>query len=75
VDHHFIGTITIKNMKTKQSKVIQIYVIQYDPDLEKDIQDVFIKSIKLEKEHLIITNEAKNEFSMDTKTLLVKKLH
>ena len=50
----------------------QIYVVKYDLDLEGDVQDVFIKTMKLEKNILTITNENDSEYTLDLKTLEVK---
>lgn len=52
----------------------QIYVVKYDPGLEGDVQDVYIKNIKLKGNSLIITNERKSEYQLNLKTLQVKVL-
>ena len=52
----------------------QIYVVKYDPDLEGDVQDVYIKKIKVKGNSLIITNERKSEYQLNLKTLHVKVL-
>ena len=52
----------------------QIYVVKYDPDLEGDVQDVYIKNIKVKLNSLIITNERKSEYQLNLKTLQVKVL-
>ena len=50
----------------------QIYAVKYDPDLEGDGQDVFIKSITVEGNHLIITNERNSKYQLDLNSLEVK---
>ena len=50
----------------------QIYAVKYDPDLEGDVQDVFIKSITVEGNSLIITNERNSKYQLDLNSLEVK---
>ena len=50
----------------------QIYAVKYDPDLEGDVQDVFIKSITVEGNNLIITNERNSKYQLDLNSLEVK---
>ena len=50
----------------------QIYTVKYDLDLEGDVQDVFIKSITVEGNHLIITNERNSKYQLDLNSLEVK---
>jgi hypothetical protein len=50
----------------------QIYAVKYDPDLEGDVQDVFMKSITVEGNHLIITNERNSKYQLDLNCLEVK---
>ena len=59
----------------KSGKLIwsrQIYAVKYDPDLEGDVQDVFIKSITAEGNHLIINNERNSKYQLDLNSLEVK---
>jgi hypothetical protein len=53
----------------------QIYAVKYDPDLEGDVQDVFIKSITVERNNLIITNEKNSNYQLNLNSLEVKVLH
>jgi hypothetical protein len=65
----------IKARDLKSGKLIwsrQIYLVKYDFDLEGDVQDVFIKSITVQGNHLIITNERNSKYQLDLKTLEVK---
>src|SRR5690349_17243578 len=51
----------------------QIYVVVVDPEMEKDVQDVFINTIKADGNNaLILTNERGGEFRLDLSTLEVK---
>ena len=50
----------------------QIYVVKYDTDLEKDVQDCFITSLRFEGDKLIVTNENGDEFQLDPQTLTVR---
>ena len=47
---------------------MQVYMIQYNPKIEKDIQDVFITSLRIEGDVLIAENEAGDIFEIDLKT-------
>jgi hypothetical protein len=46
----------------------KIYSVTYIPNLETDVQDVFIDSMYLSDSHLIIGNEKKEWFSLDLQT-------
>jgi hypothetical protein len=50
----------------------QIYVVRYDTSLERDVQDVFVKEMKLKENVLVVTNERKSEYQLDLKSLEVK---
>ncbi len=52
----------------------QIYVVKYHLDLERDVQDVFIKTIKRKKNTLVIENERESRYQLDLKTLEIKVL-
>lgn len=59
---------------TKHNKLIwrrQIYVIKLQPDLERDVQDVYITSLKLEGKSLLVKNERSSEYKLDLETLQV----
>ena len=71
--HKQMGFIEARDLKS--GKLIwsrQIYAVKYDPDLEGDVQDVFIKSITVEGNHLIITNERNSKYQLDLNSLEVK---
>jgi hypothetical protein len=70
-----MGFIEARDLKS--GKIIwsrQIYTVKYDPDLEGDVQDVFIKSITVESNNLIITNERNSKYQLDLNSLEVKVL-
>ncbi len=52
----------------------QIYVIVYEPGLEKDVQDVFIKEMKAVDGSLLIVNERGDEYKLDLRSLNVQVL-
>ena len=52
----------------------QIYIVLYIPGLVGDVQDVFIKSITVEGNNLIITNERNSKYQLDLNSLEVKVL-
>ena len=68
----FIEARDLKSGKLIWSR--QIYSVKYDPDLEGDVQDVYIKKIKVKGNSLIITNERKSEYQLNLKTLHIKVL-
>ncbi|HEV7404170.1 MAG TPA: hypothetical protein VGO11_14615 [Chthoniobacteraceae bacterium] len=51
----------------------RIYSVQYDADLEKDVQDVFITSLALEGGMLVVTNERGAVYHLDLATRRVTK--
>jgi hypothetical protein len=62
---------------TKRHQMIwrrQIYVVKYDVYLETDVQDVYITSMELKDNNLIIKNERDSEYQLDLETLEVKVL-
>ena len=62
---------------TKRNQLIwrrQIYVVKYTLGLERDVQDVFIKTIKLKDKNLVVENERKSEYELDLDSLDVKVL-
>ena len=74
--HRKMGLLEARDLKS--GKLIwsrQIYAVKYDPDLEGDAQDVFIKSITVEGYHLIITNERNSKYQLDLNSLEVRVIH
>ena len=67
-----MGFIVAKDEKT--GKILwnkQVYVVKYIQNLEDDVQDVFIKSVKLDKNTLIIKNEKNYTYFLDINSLKV----
>ena len=52
---------------------IKIYETKYTSQLEKDVQDVFITSMAIEKNKLIVANERDVRYELDLKTHKVTK--
>ena len=71
--HRKMGLLEARDLKS--GKLIwsrQIYAVKYDPDMEGDVQDVFIKSINVEGNSLIITNERNSKYQLDLNSLELK---
>jgi hypothetical protein len=47
---------------------MKVYCTQYDPQLERDVQDVFITSLAVENGRLDVSNEKGNHFAVDLRT-------
>lgn len=65
------GVVEARDPKTKKLLwQVQVYKIQYDPSLEKDVQDVFIKSMTLDQVHnlLILSDEKSRLFVLNLTT-------
>lgn len=52
---------------------LKIYDIKYDPGLEKDVQEIYITSLRIEYGKLIVTNEAGEEYEVELATKKVTK--
>ena len=66
---------TVEAWDTKKNKLLwtkKIYTIKYNENLERDVQWVFIKSLRIVGNKLIITNERGGRYKMDLKTLKVE---
>jgi hypothetical protein len=50
----------------------QIYVVKYTIGLERDVQEVFIQSVELKDNTLLVKNERKSEYELDVDSLEVK---
>lgn len=65
-----IGCVEARHTKTGDRIWLkQIYVIKYDTDLERDVQDCFINKLELRAGKLRIANECGGEFELDPSTL------
>src|SRR5689334_10506356 len=51
-----------------------IYTVTIDPNLEEDVQWVFITKLELKGDLIRVTNEKDQTFTLDPKTKQVKKL-
>ena len=74
INHSKIGTILVRDKESKKEKIVTVYTIDYDPNLEKDVQDVFIKSIKIYNNYLLIQNESDSIYKMDLETNEIMKI-
>jgi hypothetical protein len=52
---------------------VQVYEVQYDNHLERDVQDVFVRSLKIEDGSLLVENESDARFTVDLKSHTVKR--
>jgi hypothetical protein len=64
------------NTTNAQLWALQVYCTKYDPNLEEDVQDVFITSLVLDDSNqLQVTNEASKHFTIDPITQKVTGDH
>lgn len=53
--------------------VLKVYDVTYDPDLESDVQDVFITTLELETENLLhVVNELDEHYLVNIETQTVR---
>ena len=52
---------------------VEVYKIRYDPNLEQDVQDIFISSLAIDRGKLVVRNEGGATFIIDLKTRSVLK--
>ena len=74
INHSKIGTILVRDKDSKKEKIVTVYKSDYDPNLEKDVQDVLIKSIKIYNNYLLIQNESDSIYKMDFETNEIMKV-
>lgn len=53
---------------------LKVYTVAHNAALERDVQDVFIKSMEIRDGALIVVNERGDRFSVDLKDRKVKQL-
>ena len=61
----------VQALDTKTQKIIweaKLYTIDFDPNLERDVQWVFISDLKIEDGLLVVTNERGQQFTLDPST-------
>ena len=71
--HDYMGCIEAWDIKSKE--IIwrkQVYIIKHVIGVERDVQDVFIKSMQLSGNSILIINEKGFEYKLDLKSLEVK---
>lgn len=70
VPHDKMGCVEAWDVRTKlMIWRKQVYVVKYDVDLERDVQDVFITAVEVQKGKLLIKNERQSEYELDLATL------
>ena len=52
---------------------VQVYTVPYDDQRERDVQDVFIRSLKIEDGSLLVENEQGARFTVDLQSHAVKR--
>ncbi len=52
----------------KRLWILRVYKIKYKSDLEKDVQDVFITSMKIKNGTLVVMNEKDEVYSVNLRT-------
>lgn len=73
--YHKGGVIDAYSVKTKHLLwKKQIYFVKYNPHLERDVQDVYIKKMKLHHGHLLIKDERNRVYSLDLYTHRVRMM-
>lgn len=60
---NYIEAWDIKTQKKLWEK--KVYDIRYDPKLEKDVQDNFIRTLEIVKDKLVVRDERGNEYAFD----------
>src|ERR1700677_1170478 len=68
----YIQAVDVKTGKTLYE--IVVFKNTIDPAMEEDVQWVFIKSLKIEKGVLIVTDERDHVYAVDLKTRAVKAI-
>lgn len=69
------GVVQAWDLKTnKLLWQVVAYKINYDPNLESDVQDVFIVSMAIKGNELIVTNEKGETYAIDLKTRAVREV-
>ncbi len=53
---------------------VEVYQTEFDPQMEADVQSVYINSLKIERGKLIVKNERGDRYTVDLKTRAVKKI-
>ncbi len=65
----FVASVVATVAKSKkQLWKTELYQIKYDTTLERDVQEVFIKSLSVKGKKLIAVDESGKQYSVDAKT-------
>lgn len=72
--HSRMGCVEARDLKTGHTWWRQIYVVAMKPDLEEDVQHVFINALEVKEGKLMIRNEAGGAFRLDPQTMAVEVL-
>ena len=68
----------VKAWDIKSNKMlwaVQVYSVKYNPQIEGDVQDIFITSLSIQGNLLFVVNERGKEFVIDLQTLEVEKVN
>jgi len=66
----------VEALDAKTGKIVwrlKVYEMNPAPNLERDVQDVFITSLAIDGNNLLVTNERHDRYSVDLKTHAVSK--
>ncbi|MBN2077796.1 MAG: hypothetical protein JW838_02450 [Spirochaetes bacterium] len=74
VNHEKMGYIEVYNSKGALLWNKRIYHVRYNPFLERDVQDIYISKMFIDKKLLIIANEKGRYYSLDLHTRKVRSL-
>jgi hypothetical protein len=70
-----MGYVEARDMKSvKKLWELQIYTVEYERGLEPDVQDVFITSLAINGNVLIVTNEHNEIYEVDLQTKKIAKV-
>ena len=72
--HDAMGFVVAKGISSgKELWRVQIYKVRVNPELERDVQDVFITSLADKDGTLLITNERGEKYTLDLQTRKVTR--
>src|SRR3954469_13862669 len=70
--HDPIGWVIATDVKTRQEVYRRrIYQVPIKPDLERDVQEIFISALEVKRNFLIVTNERGEKYALDLSTRTV----
>ncbi len=72
--HDAMGFVVVKGISSgKELWRVRIYEVRVNPELERDVQDVFITALVAKDDTLLITNERGEKYALDLKTRKVTR--